>query len=140
MGLRAEHKDNRNESFTPTDLRREFGVTARALRFYQVKGLLNPERSGTARNYDRRDRARLALIVKCKRFGLTLMEIKQLLDLYDVDGGVTQRKVGLEMLEKQSHHLRQQIIEMTVGLEELRDCCEEIRDMQSQNGELGRTG
>ena len=136
MGLQATLDDDRKQMFTPTDLRKEFGVTARALRFYQVKGLLNPQREGTSRNYDRRDRARLTLILKCKRFGLTLQEIKRLLDLYDVDHGVTQRKVGLEMLEAQSHELRNQIIEMTRGLEELRDNCEMIRRIQCVNGEI----
>jgi len=128
--------DDQKNVFTPTDLRKEFGVTARALRFYQVKGLLNPERDGLARNYDRRDRARLALILKCKRFGLTLQEIRKLLDLYDVDHGTTQRRAGLEMLELQAQHLRSQIAEMTEGLEELHETCEEIRQIQREKGEI----
>ncbi|NNE23296.1 MAG: MerR family transcriptional regulator [Rhizobiales bacterium] len=128
--------NDQKQVFTPTDLRKEFGVTARALRFYQVKGLLNPERDGLARNYDRRDRARLALILRCKRFGLTLQEIRKLLDLYDVDKGITQRRASLEMLEAQSQHLQSQIAEMTQGLEELRETCEEIRQIQRENGEI----
>ena len=135
--LRSRQEPSRKQIFTATDLRNEFGVTARALRFYQTKGLLNPERTGLARNYDRRDRARLFLILKWKRFGFTLQEIKKLLDLYDVDQGVTQRRVGLEMLEKQSHVLRKQIVEMTRGLEELRESCETIRHIQNENGEVG---
>jgi DNA-binding transcriptional MerR regulator len=136
MGSQTAFSDDRKQMFTPTDLRREFGVTARALRFYQAKGLLTPERDGTSRNYDRRDRARLCLILKCKRFGLTLQEIKKLLDFYDVDHGVTQRKVALEMLEAQAHELRNQIIDMTRGLDELRDSCEMIRQIQQDNGEI----
>lgn len=136
IGMQAKLHNDRKQVFTPTDLRKEFGVTARALRFYQVKGLLNPQRDGMSRNYDRRDRARLCLILKFKRYGFTLQEIKKLLDLYDVDRGVTQRKVGLEMLEAQSHELRSQIIELTRGLEELRDDCELIREIQLKNCEI----
>lgn len=136
MELQAELGDDRKNTFTPTDLRKEFGVTARALRFYQVKGLLNPERKGLARNYDRRDRARLALILKCKRFGLTLQEIRSLLDVYDVDHGVTQRRVALELFDQQAEHLRTQINEMTAGLQELGETCEELRQIQRDNGEI----
>lgn len=60
-----------------------FGVTARALRFYETKELLSPIRVGQKRLYTRRDRARLTLILRGKRFGFSLEEIRQLLDLYD---------------------------------------------------------
>ena len=64
-----------------------FGVTARTLRFYEQKGLLAPERRGTTRLFSRRDRARLTLILRGKRFGFSLEEIRELLDLYDRDDG-----------------------------------------------------
>ncbi|MEM9425904.1 MAG: MerR family DNA-binding transcriptional regulator [Pseudomonadota bacterium] len=60
-----------------------FSVTPRTLRFYEAKELLNPERRGTKRLFTRRDRARLKLILKGKRFGFSLEDIRQLLDLYD---------------------------------------------------------
>ena len=65
----------------------EFGVTARALRFYEDEALIAPERRGTQRLYTDRDRARLAWILRGKRVGLSLAEIKELLDLYDIGDG-----------------------------------------------------
>ena len=62
-----------------------FDVTPRALRFYEQKELLSPIRQGTRRLYTRRERARLQLILRGKRFGFSLEDIRQLLDLYDVD-------------------------------------------------------
>jgi len=64
-----------------------FDVTPRTLRFYEAKELLNPIRQGTRRLYTRRDRARLKLILRGKRFGFSLEDIRQTLDLYDRDGG-----------------------------------------------------
>ena len=81
----------------PSDLRRlertytirqlcvEFKVTARALRFYEDKGLLSPKRDGMNRVYGYRDRARLTLILRGKRVGLCLSEIREILDLYSAD-------------------------------------------------------
>lgn len=66
-----------------------FGVTPRTLRFYEQKELLFPQRDGQKRLYTRRDRARLKLILKGKRFGFSLEDIRQLLDLYDSGGGET---------------------------------------------------
>lgn len=63
-----------------------FGVTPRTLRFYEAKELLNPIRQGTRRLYTRRDRARLKLILRGKRFGFSLEEIRQVLNLYERDG------------------------------------------------------
>jgi len=69
----------------------EFGVTPRTLRFYEAQGLLAPAREGQVRRFTHRDRARLALILRGKRFGFSLEEIRGLLDLYDIgDGGVRQ--------------------------------------------------
>jgi DNA-binding transcriptional MerR regulator len=73
------------------DLSREFGVTLRTLRFYEDKGLISPQRRGTTRLYNRRDRARLQLILRGKKVGFSLEDIKEMLDLYDLrDGQVTQ--------------------------------------------------
>lgn len=82
--------------FTITDLATEFSVTARALRFYEDEGLISPERRGTARVYSHRDRARLAWILRGKRVGFSLGEIREMIDLYDVgDGRDTQRAVTI---------------------------------------------
>ncbi|HWA01691.1 MAG TPA: MerR family DNA-binding transcriptional regulator [Caulobacterales bacterium] len=72
-------------TYTISELAREFEVTPRALRFYEDKGLLSPRRDGMNRVYSHRDRGRLQLILRGKRVGLSLLEIKELLDLYKVD-------------------------------------------------------
>jgi len=74
---------------------RQFDVTARALRFYEEKGLIAPLRQGRERLYSRRDLGRLRLVLMGKAVGFSLEDIKEMLDLYDVgDGGVTQLKVA----------------------------------------------
>ncbi|OHC93518.1 MAG: transcriptional regulator [Sphingomonadales bacterium RIFCSPLOWO2_12_FULL_63_15] len=78
-----DHSDR--QSYSITDLSEEFGVTARALRFYEDEGLISPERQGLARIYSRRDRARLAWILRGKRVGFSLTEIREMIDLYDAD-------------------------------------------------------
>src|SRR3569623_3383948 len=75
------------EHFSISDLSAEFGVTARALRFYEDEGLIAPERRGTQRIYSHRDRARLARILRGKRVGYTLPDIRELIDLYAVGDG-----------------------------------------------------
>jgi len=79
-------------TWTITDLAAEFGITPRALRFYEEKGMLSPERRGQARLYSKRDRARLKLILNGRDVGLTLYEIRTILDLYDGDDEGTARQ------------------------------------------------
>src|SRR5687768_18238305 len=84
-----------------------FGVTARALRFYEDEALISPERRGTQRLYTDRDRARLAWILRGKRVGLSLAEIKELLDLYDIgDGRRTQRLKTVEICQARVDKLK----------------------------------
>ena len=78
-------------SYSIGQLCAEFDVTPRTLRFYEAQGLLSPRREGQARRFSHRDRARLALILRGKRFGFSLEEIRGLLELYHIgDGGVRQ--------------------------------------------------
>ena len=71
--------------YSVSQLARQLGVTARTIRFYEDKNLINPQRAGTTRVYTYRDRARLMLILRGKRLGFSLREIKEFLDLYDAD-------------------------------------------------------
>lgn len=74
-------------TWTIADLADEFGVTHRTIRHYESLGLLTPARNGTARVFDRRDRTRLALILRGKRIGFDLNEIRRIIDMYDQDPG-----------------------------------------------------
>jgi DNA-binding transcriptional MerR regulator len=72
------------DDYSITELCSEFGVTARALRFYEDEGLISPQRRGTQRIYSQRDRARLAWILRGKRVGFSLADIREMIDLYDL--------------------------------------------------------
>ena len=111
---------NSKSQFTIGDLAREFGTTLRTLRFYEDKGLLNPRREGQPRLYSRRARARLGLILRGKRVGFSLSEIREMLDLYDLrDGQVTQMRVALSRFEKQVDNLRRQKEDIEEAITEL---------------------
>ena len=98
----------------------EFQVTARALRFYEDEALIAPERRGTQRLYTDRDRARLAWILRGKRVGLSLADIKELLDLYDVgDGRETQRLKTIERCQGQIDRLKRQRLDIDATINEL---------------------
>ncbi len=74
----------REQTFTITELAREFDLTPRAIRYYEDQGLICPERAGQSRVYSKRDRTRLKLTLRGRRLGLSLAEIRELIDLYDV--------------------------------------------------------
>jgi DNA-binding transcriptional MerR regulator len=107
--------------FTIRDLAKEFSVSARTLRFYEEKGLVDPARRGEQRLYSRRDRARLAYVIAGKTVGFSLEEVREMLDLYDLgDGQVTQLKVALtkfgeriERLERQKADIDRIVAELT---------------------------
>ncbi|MFO1266386.1 MAG: MerR family DNA-binding transcriptional regulator [Rubrivivax sp.] len=84
--LASHRADDAGQLFGITELCREFGITLRTIRFYEDKGLLAPRRVNGARVYTRRDRARLALILRSKAIGASLSDIKHYLDLYGVQG------------------------------------------------------
>jgi DNA-binding transcriptional MerR regulator len=97
-----------------------FGVTARALRFYEDEGLIAPERRGTQRLYSERDRARVAWILRGKRTGFSLAEIRELLDLYDLgDQRQTQRLVTLERCREKIATLERQRGDIDATITEL---------------------
>jgi DNA-binding transcriptional MerR regulator len=102
------------------EMGRLFGLTARALRFYEEKGLLEPEREGLLRHYSRRDYRRVQVIVRGRRAGLSLEQIQELLDLYDpADQGRRQMARSLEhlreraaKLDEQRAHIAEQIADL----------------------------
>jgi DNA-binding transcriptional MerR regulator len=108
------------DSYGISDLSEEFGVTARALRFYEDEGLISPERQGLTRIYSRRDRARLAWILRGKRVGFSLAEIRELLDLYDRgDGRAEQRRAAIAKCRERIALLERQKADIDAAIEEL---------------------
>ena len=104
------------------DLSSELGVSHRAIRFYEDQGLLAPQRIGGNRIYGPRDRARLQLILRGKRLGFALAEIKELLDLYDIDRDhIEQLRVTLVKGRARIAELEQQQQEIQLTLKELRE-------------------
>jgi DNA-binding transcriptional MerR regulator len=112
-------------TFTIRQLCREFGATPRALRFYEDKGLLFPMRDGQSRIYSGRDRARLSLILRGKRVGFSLIEIGEMLDLYDRDEShAAQMVASLSKFRDQIATLRQQREDIDGAIEMLVDGCQ----------------
>jgi DNA-binding transcriptional MerR regulator len=98
-----------------------YDLTPRTLRFYEAKELLTPIRLGTKRLFTRRDRARLALILRGKRFGFSLEDIRQTLDLYDRDGGLTaQRQKAYELGMKRLAEMEAQRAELDLAIADLK--------------------
>jgi DNA-binding transcriptional MerR regulator len=109
-----------NEVMTVTELARETGVTARAIRFYESKGLLHPQRAGTTRIYTHRERGRLQLILRGKRLGFSLTDIGDYLNLYDADP--TQQDQIMLLLAKVDARIKElesQKIDLEASLTEL---------------------
>lgn len=98
-----------------------FDVTPRTLRFYESKELIFPARDGQKRHYNRRDRGRLKLILRGKRFGFALEEMRQLLNLYDRgDAGEEQLKRTYEAARERLTQMEQQRDELTEAIDDLR--------------------
>jgi DNA-binding transcriptional MerR regulator len=109
-----------------TELANELGITPRAIRFYETKGLIKPQRAGTTRVYTYRDRARMQLILRGKRLGFTLADIREYLDIYDVDPSkVQQVKLLLEKVERRINELEQQHEDLETTLIELKEMRQE---------------
>jgi DNA-binding transcriptional MerR regulator len=102
------------------EMAREFGTTPRALRFYEDKGLLSPHRQGTARLYDRAERERLALVIKAKRLGFTLAEIRQMLAEPAEPTQSRALSISRRQCFDQIRHLEQRKREIETALAELR--------------------
>jgi DNA-binding transcriptional MerR regulator len=109
-------------TYSISELAREFKVTPRALRFYEDKGLLTPKRDGLNRVYGSRDRARLQLILRGKRVGFPLSEIKEILDLYDLgDNERTQMQTALGKFKARLLVLETQRDDLEGAIETLTD-------------------
>lgn len=127
-----------DRTFSISELAQEFDVTTRAIRFYESEGLLTPERMGQRRIYSRRDRVRLMLTLRGKRIGLSLLEIRELFELYDAaNDDAPQLKKFVDILSRREQQLQQQLEDIHLVLKEigqLRTQCEQW--MEEQTGGL----
>jgi DNA-binding transcriptional MerR regulator len=106
--------------YTVPKLAKELGITPRAIRFYETKGLLTPQRAGSTRVYTRKDRARLVLILRGKRLGFSLAVIQEFLDLYHLDTNNKQQTQMLsEKVRLKINDLEEQRTELDLVLSEL---------------------
>ena len=128
----------RDRLYSVTELAREFGTTPRAIRFYEGKGLLSPGRAGVNRVYTRRDRARLVLILRGKRLGFSLREIREFLDLYqsDPDGLTQMRSLAGRLAERMADLEHQQTV-LTETLGDLRRLLATVRRSIDGHEEAG---
>jgi len=116
-------------TFTIRQLCQEFKCTPRALRFYEDKGLLSPARQGLNRVYSYKDRARLQIILRCKRVHLSLAEIREILDLYDKnDGGAAQSAKALRKFRERIVTLEAQREDLDQAIAQLRDGCKQLEE------------
>lgn len=107
-------------TYSISELARQFQVTTRTIRFYEDKGLLNPDRAGTRRIYGQRDLVRLRLVLRGKRLGFSLDEIAGIMDMYDTDPGeIGQLRYMLNRLSEQRETLLQQRQDLEQTLREL---------------------
>jgi DNA-binding transcriptional MerR regulator len=108
-------------TYTIGELAREFDLTTRAIRFYEDCGLITPQRSGRNRVYTQRDRTRLKLTLRGKRLGLTLAEVKELVDMYESPRDTqAQLRKFLVVLASHREQLEQQMADLHVTLDEVR--------------------
>jgi DNA-binding transcriptional MerR regulator len=123
------------EKYKISQLAKEFDVTTRSIRFYEDEGLIHPERKGSMRIYDRRDKTRLKLILRGKRLGFSLAEIRELFELYDTHQGETQLTEMLKIIDEKEAVLMRQLEDISNMLDDLsiaRERCQQALVVDSQ--------
>ena len=119
--------------YTITQLAQEFDVTTRTIRFYEDQGLLSPTRNGQMRVYSPRDRVRLKLVLRGKRLGFSLSEIREMLDMYDAEPGESgQLELFLAKIDERRGLLQQQRHDIELTLKELDDIEAQCRAQLTQ--------
>jgi DNA-binding transcriptional MerR regulator len=121
-------EETERTEFSISDLAREFDVTPRAIRFYEAEGLISPRRDGQRRIYTPRDRTRLKLTLRGKRLGLTLSEIRELIDMYEPGRDERpQLERFLDVLESHKASLIQQRADIEAQLSEIQTFEKRVR-------------
>jgi len=122
-------------TYTIGELADEFGLTPRTLRFYEDEGLVSPSRQGQNRVYSRKDRARIMLILRGKRLGFSIGEIKEFINLYSTDERqVEQMRYALQLGRKRIVQLEQQLRDVQQTLAELKEIDRQIVDHLDHQG------
>ncbi|CAE6942480.1 MerR family DNA-binding transcriptional regulator [Vibrio sp. B1FLJ16] len=123
-------------TFKISELAKEFDITTRSIRFYEDLGLLTPERKGNTRIYNGRDRIRLKLILRGKRLGFSLADIKELFELYDTDQSTEQLNYMIRLIEEKKAALQQQANDIQAVMMELNAaqlrCANTLRSMKGE--------
>ncbi len=116
-------------TYSITELSKEFDVTTRAIRFYEDKGLLKPARNGLTRVYTPRDRVRLKLVLRGKRIGFSLDDVREIMDMYDSSPGeIGQLDYMLDKLAERRARLHRQQKDIDLTLKELHDIEDQCRE------------
>jgi len=115
-----------NRTFTIRQLTKEFSVTARTLRFYEDEGLIAPERRGQTRIYSVKDRARIMLILRGRRLGFSLAEIREYLDLYDQNVNTRQLQHARKKFEERIVAFEKQKVDIDIAISELKRSIVEV--------------
>ena len=123
----ATEASRADQTWTVGELADELGVTTRTLRFYEAEGLITPSRAGSARVYDHRDRARLRLILRGKRFGMSLSEIREIVDMYD--GAASSERRQLETLLSRLDEIT---VDLTARQRDLKRTMSEVGEVAQQ--------
>ena len=123
------------KTFSIAELAQEFGVTHRTIRFYETEGMVSPLREGQRRIYRQRDRVRLKLILRGKRLGLSLQEIREIIDLYDADKGeVDQLRLLLDKIEARRVDLENKRRDIDATLSDLEEVAAKCRTRLEEIG------
>lgn len=130
--LRPQAKATAAQTWTIAELAREYNVTPRAIRFYEDEGLLFPTRAGMSRIYSQGDRWRLGWVLRGKRLGFSLAEIKELMDLYHAD------RSGVQQLRAIVRKSREHVGELEEKLRDLRAQIAEFREVESHAAQMLR--
>jgi DNA-binding transcriptional MerR regulator len=119
-----------SRTWTVGELADDLGVTTRTLRFYEAEGLITPSRAGTNRVYSQRDRARLRLILRGRRFGMTLRECREIVDMYDGAASSERRQLQalLARLDEIAADLRARQADLRRTLTEVNEVAAQCRD------------
>ena len=133
--IHSIRKTMNDKLYSITELAEEFDITPRAIRFYETKSLLSPQRAGATRVYNYRDRARLMLVLRGKRLGFSLEDIKEYIDLYDAERSGADQLAHLMLVgRRRISELEQQLEDVQTTLGELRKIESEAADALREKG------